>query len=172
MKRIGLLCGFLLLVIFSLNVSGAQKAKNPQYAPVTVYDPARDADKDIRDAVAEATRTGKRVLLEVGGQWCVWCRILDRYFEEHKELTEFKEKNFIMVKINYSEENENKTVLSRYPEIRGYPHLFVLDSGGKLLHSQDTAELEKGKSYDLEKFFAFLKKWSPQSDRPTSNRER
>lgn len=160
MKRGVLLFGFVLLAFLSLNVSGAQKAKQSQYVPVTVYDPSRDAEKDIRDATAEAARTGKRVLLEVGGKWCGWCHILDRYFEEHPELVALREKNFIMVKINFSQENENKAVLSRYPEIPGYPHLFVLDSDGKFLHSQGTAELEKGKSYDLEKFFAFLKKWS------------
>ena len=37
------------------------------YEPVHHYDPARDAAKDIDDAVAEAARSGKRVLLEVGG---------------------------------------------------------------------------------------------------------
>jgi hypothetical protein len=56
---------------------------------------------------------------------------------------------------------ENKKVLSRYPTIPGYPHLFVLDTGGRLLHSQDTSQLESGRSYDLEKFFSFLKKWAP-----------
>ena len=162
MKKASPFCGFLLLTIISLNVSGAQKNKEPQYVPVTVYDPSRDAEKDIQDAVAEAGRTGKRILLEVGGQWCGWCHILDRYFEQSPELTGFREKGFIMVKINYSQENENKAVLARYPEIPGYPHLFVLDSDGKFLHSQGTAELEKGKSYDPEKFFAFLKKWSPR----------
>ena len=162
MKRVVLACGFFLLAFLSLNVSGAQKAKKPQYVPVTVYDPSRDAEKDIKNAIAEAMSTGKRILLEVGGQWCGWCHILDRYFEQNPELVALREKNFIMVKINYSRENENKAVLSRYPKITGYPHLFVLDSAGKFLHSQDTAELEKGKSYDLGKFYAFLNKWSPR----------
>jgi hypothetical protein len=64
--------------------------------------------------------------------------------------------------VNYSPENENKAVLSHYPEVKGYPHIFVLDEDGKLLHSQDTSELELGKSYDPEKFFAFLRKWAPE----------
>jgi len=38
----------------------------------------------------------------------------------------------------------------------------VLNEDGKLLHSQDTSQLERGKSYDLEKFFTFLKKWAPE----------
>ena len=133
----------------------------PEYAPVLKYDPARNADQDIKDGIAEAKRTGKRVLLEVGGQWCIWCHIMDDYFEKHAELLAFREKNFIMVKINFSDENKNEQVLSRYPQVAGYPHLFVLDNDGKLLHSQDTGKLEEGRGYNLDKFMAFLKEWAP-----------
>src|SRR4051794_2961644 len=69
-----------------------------EYVPVIKYDPARNADQDIKAGVAEAKRTGKRVLLEVGGQWCIWCHIMDEYFEKHPDLLAFREKNFIMVK--------------------------------------------------------------------------
>jgi thioredoxin-related protein len=143
------------------NTSAAANA----YAPVHVYDPKRNAEQDIKDALAEAARTGKRVLLEVGGEWCIWCHIMDDYFEQHPELLALREKNFVMVKINYSDENKNELVLSRYPAISGYPHIFVLDTDGKLLHSQDTGKLEEGKSYNLNKFTAFLTEWSPP---PTS----
>jgi thioredoxin-related protein len=132
-----------------------------KYVPVHAYDPARNADQDIKDAVAEAGRTGKRVLLEVGGEWCIWCHHMDEFFEKHTELLALREKNFIMVKINYSDENKNEQVLSRYPPVKGYPHIFVLERDGKLLQSQDTGKLEEGKSYNLDKFTAFLKEWSP-----------
>jgi thioredoxin-related protein len=132
-----------------------------EYVPVLKYDPARNAEQDIRDGVAEAKRTGKRVLLEVGGQWCIWCHIMDEYFEKHPDLLAFREKNFIMVKINFSDENKNERVLSRYPDVAGYPHIFVLDHDGKLLHSQDTGKLEEGRGYNLERFMAFLKEWAP-----------
>ena len=45
----------------------------------------------------------------------------------------------------------------------GYPHLFVLDANGKLLHSQNTGELEAGKSYDKGRFLAFVKRFAPAS---------
>lgn len=132
-----------------------------KYVPAHAYDPARNADQDIKNGVAEAGRTGKRVLLEVGGEWCIWCHHMDDFFAQHPELLALREKNFIMVKINFSDENKNVEVLSRYPPVAGYPHIFVLDRDGKLLHSQDTGKLEEGKSYNLEKFTAFLKEWSP-----------
>jgi thioredoxin-related protein len=125
------------------------------------FDPKRDAAKDISNAVAEARHSGKRVLLDVGGEWCIWCHRLDTLFATHKKLDDFMRKNFVVVKVNYSNENKNETVLSRYPKIPGYPHLFVLDKNGKLLWSQDTGELETGKGHDPEKVMAFLKNWAP-----------
>ncbi len=95
-----------------------------QVIPAGPYDPKRDADRDIKDAVILAQKSGKRIL-------------------------------------NFSPENENRAVLSRYPAIPGYPHIFVLDTDGKLLHSQGTAELEEGQSYNLQRFTAFLEKWAP-----------
>jgi thioredoxin-related protein len=140
---------------------GAQgSAQSAKYVPVTKYDPKRDAAADIQDAVKEAQRTHKRILLEVGGEWCSWCHTLDRFFETHGELTEFRDKNFVTVKINFSEENENKEVLARYGEIPSFPYIFVLESDGKLLLAKNTGELESGKSYDLEKLSAFLKQWA------------
>ena len=132
-----------------------------KYEPVTEFDPRRDAASDIALAIIEAKRTERRVLLDVGGKWCIWCRIMDDYFETHADVLKLRDENFVTVKVNFSLENENKEVLSKYPEIPGYPHLFVLDSDGRLLHSQPTGDLEKGKSYDREKMVAFLKKWAP-----------
>ena len=125
------------------------------------FDPKRDPASDLETAKVEAQRGGKRVLLDVGGEWCSWCHILDRFVEGDAEIRSFRDANYVWMKVNYSEENENQAFLSKYPEIKGYPHLFVLDADGKLLHSQFTGELEKGKGYDRDKFFAFLKAWAP-----------
>lgn len=148
---------------------GAEKTDGGKYIPVHTYDPARNAEQDINAALREAGRTGKRVMLEVGGEWCIWCHIMDAFFEKNPELLALREKNFIMLKINFSEENKNEQVLSRYPEVTGYPHIFVLDATGKLLHSQDTAKLEEGKGYNLAKFMAFLKEWSPPENKSASH---
>jgi thiol:disulfide interchange protein len=132
-----------------------------QVIPAGPYDPKRDADQDIKDAVVLAQKTGKRILLEVGGEWCGWCHIMHRYFDSHPALAAARDRHYITLKINFSPENENRAVLSRYPRIPGYPHLFVLESDGTLLHSQGTAELEEGQSYNFQRFMAFIEKWAP-----------
>ena len=130
------------------------------YIPITKYDPKRDAAQDIRAAAAEAKRSNRRVLLEVGGEWCSWCHHLDDFFQAHPDLTGLRDKSFVTLKINFSEENPNKEVLGQYPAIDGYPHLFVLASDGTLVHSQDTGALEEGKSYNLDRFTTFLSYWA------------
>ena len=97
----------------------------------------------------------------MGGEWCSWCHTLDNYFTSHPDLKGLRDKNFVSVKINFSDDNPNEAVLSRYGPIEGYPHIFVLDSDGKFLHSQGTGVLESGKSYELEKMTTFLVKWAP-----------
>ncbi len=143
-----------------LTAFGAQDG-SPVYQPVVKYDPKRDAAKDIDAAVAEAKRSGRRVLLEVGGEWCIWCHRLDDFLSENKKLGVLLERNFVVVKVNYSPENKNEKVLSRYPEVAGYPHFFVLDREGQLLRSQDTAKLEEDKSYNAKRFKTFLTRWGP-----------
>ena len=93
------------VIIFSLSFSAAgqnNKAPSPsKYAPVTTYDPKRNGEMDIKDAVLEARRTGKRVLVDVGGEWCIWCHILDKFFDQNPKLLEYREQNYVMVKLNH-----------------------------------------------------------------------
>ncbi len=125
------------------------------------FDPARDAAADVTTAAAQAKAQGKRVLVDVGGEWCSWCHILDRFVAAHADIQAARDANYVWVKVNWSKENRNEALLSRWPKIEGYPHLFVLDGDGKLLHSQDTGPLESGKDYDRAKIIAFLKAWAP-----------
>jgi thioredoxin-related protein len=151
------LSAFILLIVFS-SIAFTQ---TKEYMPVTKFDPARDAAKDIEDAIAEAKKSNRRILLDVGGEWCIWCHRLDDFIESNYEIKNYLHKNYVVVKVNFSKENKNEEVLSKYPEIPGYPHFFVLEKIGKLLHSQDTGDLEYEKSYSAEKMMAFLKKWAP-----------
>jgi thioredoxin-related protein len=127
-----------------------------------LYDPSADPFADLQEAVTEAQSSGRRILLTVGGNWCGWCYTLHEYIHEHEDVLALLEQNFVSLKINMDQENRNEEFLSQYPEIHGYPHLFVLDSDGTFLHSQSTAPLEEGPSYDKAKLMSFLKEWGPQ----------
>lgn len=128
--------------------------------PTPKFDHTRDAGADLAEALKIAKRANKRVILDVGGEWCGWCKLMDKFVDENPSLLALRDQGFVWLKINFSRENKNEKFLSKYPAIKGYPHLFVLDANGKLLHSQNTEELEEGKGYNLQKFTEFFKKWT------------
>jgi thiol:disulfide interchange protein len=148
-------------------VAAPAQSKESKETPVVRerFDPTRDAKADLATAVQTAAKSGKNIILDVGGEWCSWCVFMDNFFIKNPDLAKLRDTNYVWVKINFSKENENKEFLSAYPEPAGYPHLFVLDPAGKLLQSQDTSELEEGKGYNLDKFMEFLKKWAPEQGR-------
>ena len=156
------------LAVFGQGVSSgpATTLKKAEEFSREKFDPTREPKADVEEAVTKAKPAGKRIILDIGGEWCGWCRYMDRFFYQNAELARIRDENFIWVKINYSEENENQPFLAAYPAITGYPHLFILDSNGTLLHSQPTDALEEGEGYNLAKFTEFLKTWSPKKGAP------
>ena len=147
---------FVALAWFALAGSLANAADLP-----AKFDPLRDGAADVAYATSLAKQQGKRVIVDVGGEWCVWCHIMDRFIAPNPEIRALIDTHYIWLKVNFSKENENAALLGRWPKVEGYPHLFVLDASGKLLHSQDTGKLEAGKSYDKQKFIDMLRKWAP-----------
>ena len=125
------------------------------------FDPSRDAAADVAQAIALANARGKHVIVDVGGEWCSWCHILDRFIAGNPDVRSLIDAKYIWVKVNFSKENRNEALLARWPKVAGYPHLFVLDANGRLLHSQDTGRLESGNGYDRRKFVAMLQRWAP-----------
>jgi hypothetical protein len=141
------------------------------FVPVLTYDPRRNALQDVQNAIREANQTRRNVLLEVGGEWCVWCHTLDRMFQEHAELSQLRDANFVTVLVNESHENNNEALLKRLPKMSGAPHLFVLDQYGKLLVSETSSDLEEGRGYSARRIGDFLLRWSPH-DSPVKCPER
>ena len=122
------------------------------------FDPRRDAQADVQQALAIAQAERKRVLVDVGGEWCAWCHILDRFIAAHPEVQRTLDTQYVRVKVNFSPQNRNAQLLARWPKATGYPHLYVLDASGQMLASQASAELEAGQDYDEHKVLAFLRR--------------
>lgn len=125
----------------------------------------RDADADIRLGLATAAASGRRVLIEVGGDWCSWCDRMDDYFARNPDVAALRESNFVRVKVAVEPGRYVPPVLRRFPPIPGYPHFFVLDARGGLVDSKDTNELELGDSYDRDKMIRFLYEDGPPRGR-------
>lgn len=136
-----------------------------------VYDESIDPDVQIVEAVAKAQKDGKFVVAQLGGNWCKWCIRFARFVDGDPELKKYVEDNFVFIHVNYNPRSEEETVdkaatekaLRRLgnPVRFGYPVLVVLDSEGKVVHTQDSGLLESGEGYDKDKVLRFFKNWSP-----------
>ena len=176
MKRLAHLAFAMMLLVTVLACSlvpSIQPANTPlpdvsnlkNSALVNVYDSARDPASDLQQAVLLAQKENKRIMLELGGDWCIWCKHMDEFYLTHAYILKYRAENYVLVKVNVSEENSNAKFLSQFPEAAGYPHLYILESDGNFLHSQNTADLEDGaNSYVPQVFMAFLRKWAPASN--------
>ncbi|WP_258539334.1 thioredoxin family protein [Chitinophaga oryzae] len=135
-----------------------------------IYNPAADAKADIAAAVKKASQEKKHVLIQVGGNWCIWCKRLYKFVEDDAALKAAMNKDYVVYHLNYSKENKNLPILKElgFPQRFGFPVLVVLDSKGNRLHTQNTGLLESADSYDNKKLAEFFKQWSPAALLPSN----
>jgi thioredoxin-related protein len=149
---------FLFIFFSTASVVYAADYDLPDYS--TAYDAKRDPFQDGRDAIALAGKTGRFVLIEVGGDWCVWCHLLDRFIKNNKDVYDALHQNYVVLKVNVNDENDNKEFLSGLPKANGYPHLFITRGDGTVIYSTDTTRLVKEGKYVHERVMAFLQHWT------------
>ena len=141
----------------------AELVKSLGFYTVDQYGDDRNVEADLAATLVRATTEKKRILLQVGGEWCGWCKLLTGFIEKNESVRNSLEQNYLLMKVTYTQKQPNDAFLSKYPKIKGYPHLFVLDAEGNLLHSQDTSSLEQGKGYNEAKVLEFLESWKPKN---------
>ena len=131
-----------------------------------LYNPIANVAKDVVEAVKKAKHENKQVLIQVGGNWCIWCYRFNDFVESDKELKEIVEKNYIVYHLNYSKENQNLDYLKKlgFPQRFGFSVFVILNKDGQVIHTQDSSLLEDGKeSYNKDKVKAFLQNWSTEA---------
>ena len=139
----------------------AEKAKLPK-----PYDAKANAEKDIENLVAKAKKENKNIMIQAGGNWCIWCLRFNQYVQTTPELKKLVDDNYLYYHLNYSPENKNEKVFSKYGnpgDEFGYPVFIVLDQKGKMIHVQKSDVLEEDKGYSLEKVKEFFKSWTTKS---------
>ncbi|MFZ4862865.1 thioredoxin family protein [Sphingobacterium sp. Mn56C] len=152
--------GLLLIGLGSGNAAYAQTTKTSGQATFEKpYHPEADAQKDIDALVKQAQKEKKTVLIQAGGNWCVWCLRFNAYIQQTPSIHSLLEDKFLYYHLNFSKENKNEAVFQKYaPEGNklGYPFFIVLNQDGKTESIHDSGSLERGESYDEAKVLAFL----------------
>lgn len=157
----------MLLIMAAVLAMGAAQAQHKKSID-SIYNPNADARADIKAALKQAAAEKKHVLLQIGGNWCIWCRRLYAFVDEHPRLLDEQKKNYVVYHLNYSKENRNESILKDlgFPQRFGFPVLVVLDAKGNRLHTQNTGLLESADSYDEKKILDMLRQWAPAAFDP------
>jgi len=133
-----------------------------------IYRPEADAEAEIQSAVQQAAAEGKHVFLQIGGNWCIWCRRFHQFIHDDTDISQCIANNYVVVKVNYSKENKNEKILAKlgFPQRFGFPVFVILDAKGNRIHTQNSAYLEADGGYDKDKVLNFFKLWSPSAIDP------
>ncbi len=137
----------------------AEKARLPK-----PYHPEENAEAKINELIQLAKKENKNIMIQAGGNWCIWCLRFNDFVQNTSELKEMVDKNFLYYHLNYSPENKNAKIFEAYGnpgDTFGYPVFIVLDKDGKMIHVQDSAVLEEGKGYGVQKVKDFFETCLP-----------
>lgn len=148
-------------LFFSIFLSTFANATTPTDLPFysKYYDDQRDPFKDAAEAIELAQKTDRNVLIEIGGNWCTWCKKMDAFLEVNPHVYQALHQKYVLLKINVSDSNENDAFMKALPPVLGYPHMYISTARGKMILSKDTAELLEGSKYSEQRWLAFLNKW-------------
>ena len=159
---------FLISTIFIAVITAAQDLKT-----FRLYKPGEDAEKKLAAVVTQAKNEGKHVFVQIGGNWCIWCARFNELATSNPTIDSLITTDYIVYHLNYSKENMNSKLLAKYgyPQRFGFPVFLVLNSNGKLLHTQNSVYLEAGNGYNEKAVAGFLTDWSPTALDPKRYKE-
>lgn len=154
-----------LLLIAVAVATVCMRARNPL---PKVYDESVDPMTQIDKALAQAKKEQKNVIVQLGGNWCVWCLRFADFITKDTLIDATIRKNYEYIHVNTPRRGTPQAKAAEPLQRRldnagrfGYPVLVVLGPDGKVLHIQDSSFLESGQSYDSAKVLRFLRNWTP-----------
>ena len=125
-----------------------------------IFDESLDFDAILNDALVRSKEAKKRILIEFGGDWCIWSHRMNRVVES-KKFKSFIDDNFIFLRCTINSSGECSYPSDReYPDIRSIPHFILLDENANVIGSQDTPSFEFLWFYKKWELYNFLKKWA------------
>ena len=145
--------------------SPPSRLKQPLKTNAALYPPGADAKAEIAAALERAARDQKRVLVVFGADWCFDCHVLEEAFHR-PDIAPLLGAGFEVVHVDIGTGDLNQDLMKKYevPLDKGIPAIAVLESDGKLLHSQRNGEFESARSLGPDDLIAFLGKWKPRKE--------
>ncbi len=122
------------------------------------YPAIEAAAGDVAAALAEARRTGKRVIMNFGADWCPDCGVLHSYLDESPNV-ELVERHFVRVNVNVGMKDSNVEIAREYGiGVTAIPALSVVEGDGTVVYAQGD-EFSSIRNQEPRVVTEFLEKW-------------
>ena len=130
------------------------------------YDESRDAKADVRQALSEARKDGKPVLLIFGANWCQDCRHLDAALSQGRNA-ELVKSEYRVVKIDVGRFDRNTDLDTAYghPTKKGIPAAVVLSPQNEVLYATRLGELADARHMSETGIYDFFRKVTDDAKR-------
>ena len=130
--------------------------------PDAPFDDAANADADVARAFTEARATNKRVLIDLGANWCADCRILAGVMDL-PEMRAFIAAHYAVANVDVGRFNRNLQVPSRFGiDLRqsGVPTVLIAEPDGRLVNWGHTAALVDARRMTPQAIADWLAEWA------------
>lgn len=125
------------------------------------YDEKVDADARITQAKARAKASGKKLIIDLGGNWCADCRILAGVMEL-PEVGTFLRRHYEVVTVDVGRFDRNQQVIRHYgiDKLKGVPTLLIVDPRtDKLLNADRLSALADARHMTPQALADWLAQW-------------
>jgi len=130
--------------------------------PDAPYDEKANADAQVDAAIARAKKNGKRVLIDLGGNWCADCRIMAGLMEL-PEMERFLNAHYEMVSVDVGRFNRNLQIPARYgitQRLEGVPAFLVVTTHGKLVNAGRVSAIQDARHMTPQALADWLAQWT------------
>jgi thiol:disulfide interchange protein len=122
-----------------------------------------NADAQVDAAFARARRDGKRVMIDLGGNWCADCRILSGLMEL-PEMRAFLASHYELVSVDVGRFNKNLQIPARFgitTRLEGVPAILVATPQGQLVNGGRVSAIQDVRHTTPQALADWLAQWTP-----------
>jgi Thioredoxin-like len=166
MKKIFLSIALLAAVLPAQAVTAPKPSiANLQQLPVVTmrpYDEAANAEAQVAAAFARAQKSHKRVLIDLGGNWCPDCIVLANFIRL-PEMHRFMAAHYEDVFVDVGRFDRNLQIPARFgfkARLEGVPMILVATPDGKLVNGKDVFAATDARHMTPQALASYLAKYA------------
>lgn len=126
------------------------------------YNPDANADAVVNAAFARARKNGKRVLIDLGGNWCGDCIVLANIMQL-PEMRAFLKAHFEIVTVDVGRFDKNLQIPARFgitQRLEGVPSVIIATADGRFVNRGHIAALADARHMTPQAIADWLAQWA------------